>query len=152
MKTLYSLNKITEMLEADRAVMQRAMRSVTKPDGYEGRQPRYTLKTAVNALVAHKLGIAKQQKPGSKQTDERQLLLREQRIARQRANEIEAGALVPAARVEAEWSDLLRSVRNAMLAIPARASQRCPHLSRLDLSEIDREIRAVLTEAGSAED
>jgi hypothetical protein len=119
MKTLYSLNKITEMLEADRGVMLRAMKTVKKPDGYEGRQPRYTLKTAVSALVAHKLGIAKQQKPGGKQTDERSLLLREQSFAKQRQNEIEAGELVPAASVEAEWSDLFRSVRDNMLAIPA---------------------------------
>ena len=150
MKTLYSLNRITEMFEADRAVMRRAMRSVKKPDGYEGRQPRYTLKTAVNALVAHKLGLTKP--PGPKQVDERQLLLREQRLAKARQNAIEAGELVPAAKVEAEWTDLFRSVRDAMLAIPARAAQRVPHLSRIDLSEIDREIRHALAEASTAED
>jgi terminase small subunit / prophage DNA-packing protein len=146
---LYSLNKITEMLEADRSVMRRAMMAVKKPDGYEGRQPRYALKTVVNALVVHKLGVSK--KPRT-QVDERQLLLRQQRIAKERQNAVEARELLPASEVEAEWSDLLRSVRDRMLAIPARAAQRVPHLSRIDLGEIDREIRNALAEASTAED
>jgi hypothetical protein len=151
MRTLYTVHKLTEMIEVDRGVLQRALKSVKKPDGMEGRQPRYSLKTTVNALVAYRLGSSKRV-AAARPTDERQLLLREQRIAKQRQNEIEDGTLVPAAQVEQEWSGLLRSVRDAMLTVPIRAQQRCPNLSRLDISEIDREIRAVLTEAGSAED
>jgi len=151
MRTLYTLHKLTEMIEVDRGVLQRALRSVKKPDGMEGRQPRYALKTVVNALVTYRLGSSKKMAAVT-QTDERQLLLREQRIAKQRQNELENGTLVPAADVEKEWSGLLRSVRDAMLTVPARAQQRCPHLSQLDVSEIDKEIRSVLTEAGRAED
>jgi len=39
-----------------------------------------------------------------------------------------------------------RTVRAGMLAVPSRAAQRLPHLSVHDVAEIDREVRAVLTE------
>jgi phage terminase Nu1 subunit (DNA packaging protein) len=43
---------------------------------------------------------------------------------------------------------VLRTVRAGMLAVPSRVSQRLPHLSAHDVSEIDAEIRAALTEIG----
>jgi phage terminase Nu1 subunit (DNA packaging protein) len=36
-----------------------------------------------------------------------------------------------------------------MLAVPTRAAQRLPHLTAHDVSEIDREVRDVLTEVGT---
>ena len=102
-------------------------------------------------MLAAELDRALERAPKGKVVDERQLLLREQRLAKARQNAIEAGELVPAADVEREWTDLFRSVRDSMLAIPARAAQRVPHLSRIDLSEIDREIRTALAEASTAE-
>jgi phage terminase Nu1 subunit (DNA packaging protein) len=81
-------------------------------------------------------------------TVERGLLLREQRIAKQRENEIAVGKLLDADEVEAKWSTILRTVRAGMLAVPTRVAQRSPHLSVRDVSEIDKEVRAVLTEVG----
>jgi phage terminase Nu1 subunit (DNA packaging protein) len=57
--------------------------------------------------------------------------------------------LVPAAAVEAEWSSVLRTVRAGMLAVPSRLSQRLSPAH--DVSEIDREVRAALTEIGNRE-
>jgi hypothetical protein len=37
-----------------------------------------------------------------------------------------------------------------MLAVPSRVAARLPHLSRTDIAEIDKEIRAALTEIGEA--
>ncbi len=57
--------------------------------------------------------------------------------------------LLPSAEVEREWTDILRLVRTGMLALPSRLSGRLGHLTAHDLSEIDHEIRAVLTEAAA---
>jgi phage terminase Nu1 subunit (DNA packaging protein) len=145
----YTANYLAELLGRDRRAVARVLRGV-KPDARRGKVQQWTVKSLFNAMLAEELDRApKGKKPGE---GERELLLRQQRIAKQRQNEIEAGTLVPAADVEREWTDLFRSVRDAMLAIPARAAQRVPHLSRIDLSEIDREIRNALTEASTAED
>jgi phage terminase Nu1 subunit (DNA packaging protein) len=44
---------------------------------------------------------------------------------------------------------ILRTARAGMLAVPSRVTQRLPHLSAHDVSEIDREVREVLTEVAS---
>jgi len=44
---------------------------------------------------------------------------------------------------------VLRTVRAGMLSVPSRAAQRLPHLSAHDVSEIDLEVRAALTEIGN---
>jgi phage terminase Nu1 subunit (DNA packaging protein) len=54
--------------------------------------------------------------------------------------------LVEAAAVEAEWSGVLRTVRAGILAVPSRCAARLPHLTAHDISEIDQEIRAALTD------
>jgi hypothetical protein len=47
-------------------------------------------------------------------------------------------------------SDILRTVRAEMLALPCRCGAWLPHLSTHDIAEIDAEIQAVLAEvAGS---
>jgi terminase small subunit / prophage DNA-packing protein len=58
------------------------------------------------------------------------------------------GEVVPVADVVAEWSNILRTVRARMLAVPSRVSQRLPHLSAHDVSEVDYAIRQALTELG----
>ena len=42
------------------------------------------------------------------------------------------------------------AVRAVMLAVPSRCGARLPHLSAHDVSEIDAEVRAVLTEVGES--
>lgn len=71
--------------------------------------------------------------------------LAETKLARQR------GALLDAEAVEREWSDVLRTVRAGMLAVPSRVAQRLPHLSAHDVAEIDNEVRAALTVTGGVE-
>jgi phage terminase Nu1 subunit (DNA packaging protein) len=145
----HTANYLAELLGRDRRAVARVLRG-TKPDARRGKVEQWTVKSLFNAMLAEELDRTPKGKKSA--VDERQLLLREQRLAKARQNAVEAGELVPAAEVEREWTDLFRSVRDTMLSIPARASQRCPHLSRLDLSEIDREIRSALAEASTAED
>jgi terminase small subunit / prophage DNA-packing protein len=61
------------------------------------------------------------------------------------------GELVEAAAVEAEWSNILRTVRAGMLAVPSRCQQRLPQLTAHDVGEIDAEVREVLTEMGRSD-
>ena len=50
--------------------------------------------------------------------------------------------------VVAEWSAILRTVRNALLAVPARLRVRLPHLTAGDIRVIDEEIRNALAALG----
>lgn len=59
------------------------------------------------------------------------------------------GELVEASAVEAEWANVLRTVRAGMLAVPSRVAARLPHLSKHDVAEIDAEIRGALSEIGT---
>lgn len=61
----------------------------------------------------------------------------------------ERGELVPATDVEREWGNLLRDVRNALLAVPSRFSSLTPHLTPTDVENLDREIRAALEGLGN---
>jgi hypothetical protein len=49
-ENLFSINKAADLLERDRATLVRALRHVP-PDGYQGGQPRYTMKTITDALA-----------------------------------------------------------------------------------------------------
>jgi phage terminase Nu1 subunit (DNA packaging protein) len=77
------------------------------------------------------------------------------RLARAQAEHVETKnavarrELVSAAEVETEWSAILRTVRAGMLAVPSRCASRLPHLTKHDVSEIDREVRAALVETAS---
>lgn len=111
----------------------------------------YVLKASVRNYTKHLRDLATGRGGDSaiaSATIERGLLLREQRIAKQRENEIAATKLLDAGDVETRWSSILRTVRAGMLAVPTRVAQRSPHLSVRDVSEIDREVRNVLTEVG----
>ncbi|MBD2842241.1 terminase small subunit [Erythrobacter rubeus] len=81
-------------------------------------------------------------------------LKREQADAVALKNAQARGELVPAENVEREWSGVLRTVRAAMLSIPARVQARLAHLSADDVAVIDREVRDALTETakGKADD
>lgn len=78
---------------------------------------------------------------------ERLRLVREQADAVELKNQQKRGELVHAKQVEAEWSDVLRTVRSGLLAVPGRVGARLS-LSQTHLSEIDLEIRTVLKELG----
>ena len=63
-------------------------------------------------------------------------------------NEELAGNTYTADVVQQGWSDIIRRSRGALLAVPSRCQQRLPHLTPFDISEIDLELRAALTELG----
>jgi phage terminase Nu1 subunit (DNA packaging protein) len=61
-------------------------------------------------------------------------------------NAARRGALVDAETVAREWEGICRMLRVGMLRVPKRAAARLPHLTPQDVSAIDAEVRAVLTE------
>lgn len=63
----------------------------------------------------------------------------------------EQGELVEAAAVTREWSNLLRDLRNALLAVPSRCGASLPHLTATDVATIDNEIRRALEALGHAD-
>ena len=95
----HTANFLAELLGRDRRAVARLLRGV-KPDARRGTVHQWSVKTFVNALLAAELDRALERAPKGKAVDERQLLLREQRLAKARQNAIEAGELVPAAEVE----------------------------------------------------
>lgn len=56
----------------------------------------------------------------------------------------ERGELVEAAEVTREWQNVLRDLRNALLAVPSRCGAGLPHLTATDVATIEREIRIAL--------
>lgn len=60
------------------------------------------------------------------------------------ANAKARGDMVEASAVERAWSNILRDVRSALLAVPSRIGATLPHLSAHDVAELDREIKAAL--------
>ncbi len=56
----------------------------------------------------------------------------------------ESGDLVEVAAVSREWSNLMRDVRNALLAVPSRCGAALPHLTATDIATLDREIKKAL--------
>ena len=78
-------------------------------------------------------------------------LLHEQTLQKRRENELANGELLNAADVERAGPTILRIVRTGMLTVVPRAAQRLSHLSRQDVSELDREVREVLREIGNDE-
>ncbi|MFK4385817.1 hypothetical protein [Bradyrhizobium sp. USDA 223] len=109
---------------------------------------RYAVEASIRAYCAF-LRAAAQARGGEAASDaaaERGRLARARADYAETKNAIMRGELVSAAEVEAEWSAILRQLRAAMLAVSTRVSQRLPHLSAYDTSEIDREVRAALLE------
>jgi phage terminase Nu1 subunit (DNA packaging protein) len=66
----------------------------------------------------------------------------------EQANALAAGKLVAVDQVTREWVSLTTTVRNAMLALPARLGARVS-LTRADLAIVDEEIKSALTALGT---
>jgi phage terminase Nu1 subunit (DNA packaging protein) len=113
---------------------------------------RFALKPAVRAYVNH-LRAGQTGRLASNPDLQAEKL----RLARANADKVELanakarGELVAVGDVESAWVAVLRDVRAAMLAIPARVQQRLGHLTAHDVQQIDREVRDALTEASRAE-
>lgn len=61
------------------------------------------------------------------------------------------GELVEAAAVKREWSNLLRDLRNALLAVPSRCGASLPHLTATDVATVEREIHKALEGLANAD-
>ena len=85
-------------------------------------------------------------------TAERARLIREQADAAALKNALARAEMLPAADVASRWSAILRRVRDGVLAASSRVAGRLPHLTRHDVSELDAELRIVLTELGHSAD
>jgi hypothetical protein len=94
----HTANFLAELIGRDRRLVGRLLRN-TKPDAHQGKSPLWSVRSLVDALSAHERQQAPQSKT-SKVSDERTLLIREQRLAKRRQNELEDGTLVPADAVE----------------------------------------------------
>ena len=83
---------------------------------------------------------------------ERARLAREQADEREMRNRQLRAELVPAADVAREWSDVLRTVRAGVMAVPSRVRATLPHLTAHDVATLDGELRRTLEGiAGHAE-
>ncbi len=111
------------------------------------RPSHYATRPTVANYVARLSGRAKKagNPKGNAQLDAEKL--RKERAAADKielANAKSRGDMVPAAEVERAWSNMLRDVRSALLAVPSRIGATLPHLSAHDVAELDREIKAAL--------
>ena len=117
---------------------------------------RYDQREAIRSYCAHLRQHAAQAGRPSVGGDE--LKVEKIRVARQQADKLEMansivrGEMLPAAAVAHEWASVLRDVRAGLLAVPSRVSIRLGHLTAHDLSEMDLEIRSVLTELAGVDD
>ena len=114
---------------------------------------RYDLRATVRAYVEHLRAGARGRAPGDaelKSEKARQTREAADKLAIQ--NAASRRELLPARDVETAWASTLRNVRAGMLALPSRVAQRLGHLTAHDLSEIDHEVRAVLSEAAGGSD
>jgi terminase small subunit / prophage DNA-packing protein len=74
-----------------------------------------------------------------------------ERLARVQADAIELKTqtarkeLIPEAEIEATWLEIVARARAAVLAAPSRIHADLPHLSKFDVSIIDRHLRDALT-------
>jgi phage terminase Nu1 subunit (DNA packaging protein) len=87
--------------------------------------------------------------PGAKPEPVRNRLIAEQVKKLERENRVRGGELVERDVTLREWQNVLRYVRDGMLAVPSRVQQKLGHLSPADVAAIDREIRDVLAELGN---
>lgn len=106
---------------------------------------RFDLRQSVRAFIAHRLA----DKPGASDRARREKA--EADTAELKAAQLGA-KLLDAGEVEREWSNTLRDLRAAILALPGRVGARLPHLSKGDLAALDGELREALAAMGGADD
>lgn len=109
----------------------------------------YNQRDAVRAYCDNLRTLAA--RAGRQATPEGEALKAEKlRLAKHQADKIELQnaqlrrELLPAAEVERTWSEMLRDVRAALLAVGTRCGAVLPHLSAHDVQTIDREIKTAL--------
>jgi phage terminase Nu1 subunit (DNA packaging protein) len=123
MKTLFSVNSAALLIEKDRRTLVAALRGL-KPDGFEGRQKRYKLKTLFDALLRHEMRAVGIGGSANKITDEHAALARARRQKVEMELAERAGRLVDAETM----GDLLekenRNVSERLLGIAVQVSDK----------------------------
>ena len=125
---------------ATRSVVELAKRGIA----VKAAPNRYRLKELI-ARYCDDLRRQAKGKGGEAAAAERGRLAKEQADAIALRNARQRGSLVDAEAVEREWSDILRTVRSGILAIPSRLT----HLAPQERAALDGELRRVLTELGA---
>src|SRR6266851_1216497 len=110
---------------------------------------RYLLKASVRSYANH-LSKAATGRAATQRTDERARLAKVQADTAEHKLAVSRGDYVRATDVEARWCSILRSVRSGCLALPSRIGAQIAHLTAHDITVIDGEVRAVLTELGES--
>ncbi len=108
---------------------------------------------AVRRVVAHLRAAAAgrgQASGGAQAVSGRARLALAQAEAQEMKNRVARRELVSEPEVESTWTEIVLKVRAAILAQPARLSAELPHLTRHDVSTIDRALRDALTALGSS--
>lgn len=131
---------------SDRTVSDLAIRGHAKKVG----RGRYDLKETIRLYTSHLREVAAARGDGQilDLVQERARLAKAQTAGQEMKNATLRRELLPREEVEAEWSDILRKLRSAMLAIPSRIRQRLG-LDANATADIDREIRDTLTVLGN---
>ncbi len=82
---------------------------------------------------------------GAQAVSARARLAEAQAVAQEMKNRIASGALISEADVENAWTDIVLRTRSAILSVAPRVASELPHLSRHDVSTVDRALRDALT-------
>jgi terminase small subunit / prophage DNA-packing protein len=88
---------------------------------------------------------------GAAAVSERARLAAAQADAVEMKNKITRGELVSGAEIESTWTEIVLRARSAVLSVASRVASELPHLSRHDVSTIDRALRDALTALGQAQ-
>lgn len=110
---------------------------------------RFPLRESIRAYCASLRETASGRSKNSNLTAEKLRYEKARADAQEMKNAAMRRQLVPVAEVERAWSSILRDVRAAMLAIPARIQQQIGTLTAHDVDSIDREIRNALEETAN---
>jgi len=110
---------------------------------------RFRLRDSVRAYCASLRETASGRSKNANLTAEKLRYETARADAQELKNAAMRGQLVPVGEVERAWSAILRDVRAAMLAIPARIQQQVGTLTAQDVDTIDREIRNALEETAN---
>src|SRR6478736_3111970 len=120
MAELYSVSKAADLLGRDRRTLAKMIDNAPR-DGTEAGQPRYSLKTIVNAMIAYEVAGKSATNPKTLDlSSERARLAREQAESAAMKNAQQRGELVAIEHVQATMEAAFTIVRERLLTIPGK--------------------------------
>jgi hypothetical protein len=121
MKTTATITAIAELFRKDRATLQRACRDL-KPVSTKGRVNEFRISEVVAALIAAAVsgvaGVGAEDTSAKAFAKERSLKMKQQRIALEHANDIEAGKYVLLENVMLKVDAAMSVMREVLLGLP----------------------------------